>query len=55
MSEISRHIDALILNISSALADWADVVPEVKDEISEQKKIQKIIHKYQEDLIKSET
>ncbi len=43
--EIDRHLSTVQLNINSGLADWIDVVPELKERVQENAEIEK---KYKE-------
>lgn len=45
LHEINRHISTIELNISSGLADWVDIVPELKEKSQQEAEINK---KYKE-------
>lgn len=51
LEEIERHLSTVQLNITSGLADWVDIVPELKEKIELLKKEEEYIRSIVDELI----
>lgn len=52
LEEINRHLETTLVNINSGLADWIDIVPELKEGGEMAKSLESTIKAYAEEIFK---
>ncbi len=53
LEEINRHLSTTEINIKSGLADWVDIVPELRENIEVVKNYEDVIRGYIEEILKN--